>query len=184
MEPKKEEPNKPGDQPNEGKGDGNGGGNPTPEDVKNLQKIISEKDKALKDAEAKLAEIAKGQNDNRSEVEKVISALKDEIKSMADEVKNLNTEKRRDTLAQKYPDILPELIIGKTDEEIDKIVENQRALSKKLYGDSDYFRAPTYRDGAAVDEEIDAVKKDPKKTGFDSAVEVLKLNRIKDVFKN
>ena len=168
--------------PDDGKGGGKRNDSPTPEDVKNLQKIVSEKDKALKDAEAKLAEIEKGKNDNRSETEKLISELKDEIKGMADEVKNLNIEKRRETLAKKYPDILPELIIGKTDEEIDKIVESQRTLSKTLYGDSQYFRQPTYRDGADVDKDIEVVKKDTKKTGLESAVEVLRLNRIKDVF--
>jgi SMC interacting uncharacterized protein involved in chromosome segregation len=181
MEPKKQDPLAP-TSPDDGKDDGKQNDSPTPEDVKNLQKIVSEKDKALKAAEAELAEIKKGKNDNRSEVEKTIASLKDEIKGMADEVGKLNTEKRREMLAKKYPDILPELIIGKSDEEIDKIVESQRSLSKNIYGDSKYFKEPTYRDEADVDKEIKSVEDDPKKTGMEKAVEVLRLNRIKDVF--
>lgn len=181
-EPKKDpiDPPKPGD----GNDGGKPNGNPTVEDLKNLQKVVSEKDKMLKEAEAKLAEIQKNKEDGRSETEKLISSLKDEIKGMADEVKNLNTEKRREKLAEKYPDILPELIIGKSDEEIVKIVENQRALSKKLYGDSNYFRQPTYAEEADIDKEIEAEVKNPKKSGIESAVEVLKLSRLRDSIFN
>jgi hypothetical protein len=178
LEEKKQDPQD-STAPENGKVVENQNGNPTVEDLKNLQKSVSEKDRLLKETEAKLAEFQKAKDSNTSETEKLIASLKEEIGGVRKEMETLNIEKRRESLATKFPDILPELLIGKTDEEIGKIVENQRALSKKLYGDSEYFRQPTYRDEADVDKAIDAEIKDTKKSGIDTALNVLRLNRLK-----
>jgi len=149
--------------------------NPTIEDLKNLQKVVSEKDRLLKEAEAKLAEVKKNDDDKRSEVEKTIDGFKSQIGELTAEIKKVQVEKSRAELAKTYPDILPELLLGKNDEEVKTIVEKQRTLSKKVFGDSQFFSQPTYKDVSAVDAAIEAVKNDS------SLTTAKKLERIRDL---
>ena len=165
-------------------------GNPSPEDVKNLQRKLSENDLKLKDAEKNAEEakknfddLKKTQDDKRTDDEKKFDGLKDEIKGLKKEVGTMNADKRKDKLAKQYPDILPELIVNKTDEQIEKIAKEQRAIAKKMYGDAKAFTQPTYENEGDFDKEIDAVKKDKELSGVNSAVKVLNLARNKLNFK-
>ena len=159
----------------------NSKGNPSPdENLKALQRKLSKRDEELKKAQSALKKIQDARDDDRSDTEKLVDGFKDQIKKLTDEVGQINSEKHRQTLAEKYPDILPELLEGKTDEQVEKIVEKQRSLAKDKYGDSQFFRQPTYKDGSEIDKEIEEVKEDEKKTGEESALKVLGLNRLKN----
>ncbi len=155
-----------------------------PEDIKNLQKIISEKDlklkKALEDLEnkggKKIPEPPKGDENNPA-----IKELMEQVKALTGLMGELKKEKEIATYQKTFPDIVPDLLIGKTDEEIKKIVENQRAINKRLYGDSQRFSLPNYESADDVDKEIEALKKDQELGAESSAVEVLKLNRAKAI---
>lgn len=168
--------------------------NPTPEDIKNLQKALSEKDvklkqlesdlKNLKDAEQKRAdEEKKKQDEKKTEAEKEMEKMRADMKTMSDTLKVFNESKRKDDLKEKYPDIEPDLLVGKTDEQAEKVVEKQREMNKKNYGDSKFFIKPEYESEEDVQQEIDKVKKDETLRGDQSAVKVLHLMREKLNFK-
>lgn len=182
MDPKKQDPKDPDVDPYKDTDPGKFPGNPTPEDVKNLQKVVSEKDRLLKQAEAELAELKKGGDDQKSQIEKVISGFKAQIEELTGKITAVQAEKTRAELIKTYPDIAPDLLLGKNAEETKKIVEEQRALSKKLYGDSQFFRQPTYPDGAAVDNEIAAVKKNPKLTTIKKLEKIRQLKFQRNKF--
>ena len=169
--------------------------NPKPEDVKNLQKLLSERDVKLKDAEkiiadAKKLETEKTEKEEKEKKEKEdkekseIELLKDEIKEMRGEIGNFNTEKKKESLAKEYPDIEPDLLVGKTDEQIKDVVEKQRERSKKLYGDSKGFIKPKYESVDDIDKEIELVKNDKTQRGDQGALKIMNLKREKAEFNS
>ena len=165
-------------------------GNPSPDDIKNLQRKLSDNDLKLKDAEKNgakakqdLDDFKKKQEDKRTDDEKKFDDLKIETKKLTDEVAKMNTDKRKVELAKNYPDILPDLLVGKTDEQVEKIAEKQRAIAKKIYGDAKAFVQPTYESEGEIDKEIDEVKKDKGVSGENAAVKILNLTRNKLNFK-
>lgn len=162
----------------------NPNGNPTNEDIKNLQKIVSEKDVKLQDALSKIAKIEKDSKDDPNSKESdVLKQLHETIKTMSDDLNTMRTDKERADLQKLYPDIMPDVLIGKDKETQQKIVDEQRRISKKLYGDSAKFVQPTYENSDEVDKEIDAVKKDDKLSGENAARKVLGYIREKSRFK-
>jgi len=181
MTEKNTEPNNDPNGTGDGNPNGNQNGNPTAQDVKNLQKIISEKDKALKEAEQKLENFGQANSDEKKQMHDLISGLEKQIGELVGQVGKFNADKRALDLAKRYPDILPDLLAGKNDEEVEKIVLNQRELSKKIYGDSQFFQQPTYKDSADIDKAIEITMADKKKSGIEAAVDVLKLSRLKNL---
>ena len=168
--------------------------NPTPEDIKNLQKALSEKDVDLKKALTDIdgfnkiksdeeAEKKKDADKKKTETELEMQKMRDDLKTMADALKIFNDGKRRDELEKEYPDIEPDLLVGKTDEQIEKIVEKQRAKNKEIYGDSKFFIKPRYESEDDIQKEIDVVKKDKSLRGDQGAVKILHLMREKLNFK-
>ena len=167
--------------------------NPKPEDIKALQKLLSDRDVKLKDAEKIIAD-AKKLGDEKTEKEEKekrekedkekseIELLKDEIKEMRSEIGNFNTEKKKESLAKEYPDIEPDLLVDKTDEQIKAVVEKQRERSKKLYGDSKGFLQPKYESIDDIDKEIEAIKNDKTQHGDQGALKILQLKREKSEF--
>ena len=150
-----------------------------PEDFKKLQKTVSSKDVELKKVLADLAEKNKKIDDKKSESEKSLEKMGETIKNLEKTIHTIEDSHRSEKLKESYPDILPELLIGKTDEEIVAIADKQRAINKKLYGDSQHFLPPDYSTEAEIDEAIEKTKTDKTKTGETSAVEVMKLSRQK-----
>ena len=177
--PKKGEPKDP---------PGNPPGNPpTEEDIKNLQTLISDKDTKLQDALSKIAVFEKGvkdKGDKKTKDEKnTLEQLHELVKEMTDELTVMREDKQRADLQSAYPDIVPDILLGKTKEEQKKIVDAQRKLSERLYGDSAKFTQPTYASEDDVDKELEAVKKDEKISGENAASKVLNLVREKAGFK-
>jgi len=110
--------------------------------------------------------------------------MSDTISTLEKTIKTMNRVQESERLAKDYPDILPELLIGKTKEDIEKIVDKQREVNKKLYGDSQHFAPPDYSTEAEIDEAIDKVKKDDSKGSEQSAVDTLNLERRKSGLSN
>jgi len=164
--------------------------NPKPEDVKNLQTLLSKRDVELKESEKKVIEFEladkkriddkkKIEDEKKSDSDLRIEKMNSKIETLSGEIKEYNFQKRSDKLAKEYPDILPELLVGKSDEQVEKIVERQRAKNKELYGDSNFFIKPKYENADDVQKEIDEVKKDKKLRGDNAAIKVLHLIREK-----
>ena len=78
---------------------------------------------------------------------------------------------------------MPELLVGKDEESRDKLVEKQRLLNKKLYGDASHFTQPKYDDIEQIQKEIDEVKDDKSMSSEKKAVKVLQLEREKENFE-
>jgi len=168
--------------------------NPKPEDIKNLQKALSEKDVLFKKALADIDEFKKAKeadeiekkkkaDEKKSESELEIEKMRMDMKTMSDTLKTFNDDKRKDSLEKKYPDIMPELLVGKTDEQVEKIVEKQRVKNKEIYGDSKFFIKPRYENEDDIDKEIEEVKKDKSLRGDQGAIKVMHLMREKLSFK-
>jgi hypothetical protein len=159
-------------------------GNPSPqatdENIKALQRKLSEKDRVLKDLEAEVARLRIPADDSTT---KLITEMQQQVAVLTEQLTQSNREKRHKELSEKYPDMLADLLIDRTDEQIEKLVEASRAKAREVFGDSKYFTQPTYRDAAAVDAEIEVIKKDSKISGEQKALRVLELQRVKNLFR-
>lgn len=164
--------------------------NPKPEDIKNLQKALSDKDVKLKDAEKIISDAKqiadkkrddddKKKKDDDEKKKSDVEKLGDEIKTLRNEIGNFNIEKKKGELEKEYPDILPELLVGKTDEQIKAVVEKQREMNKKNYGDSRGFLKPKYESADDVEKEIEETKKNKSLRGDNAAIKVMRLTREK-----
>ena len=78
---------------------------------------------------------------------------------------------------------MPDLLIGKKEERQKEIIEKQRGLNKKLYGDAKHFTQPKYEDAEQIQREIDSVKEDKTISGEKAAVKILQLEREKESFQ-
>lgn len=182
------------DDPNNGNPPAIDPDNPKPEDIKNLQKSLSDKDVLLKQAlsdiegfkktkEDEEAEAKKKADEKKTDDEKEKEKMREDLKTVTEALQVFNDGKRRDEIAEEYPDIEPDLLVGKTDEQIEKIVEKQRAKNKEIYGDSKFFIKPKYESEDDIQKEIDEVKKDNSLKGDQGAVKILRLMREKLNFK-
>ena len=151
-----------------------------PEDFKNLQKTVSQKDVDLKKIQDEFDKLKTEKDSKKSDSEKKLDAMGETIKNLTDTISTMNKTQDSERLAKEYPDILPELLQGRSTDEIERIVDKQREVNKKLYGDSQHFAPADYSDEAQVDEAIEDVKNDKTKNGENSAVALLHLERTKD----
>jgi len=150
-----------------------------PEDFKNLQKTLSDKDVNLKKLQEAVEKAQKDKDDKLSDSDKALVKMTETVKALEKSISDMSAVQETKTLAEKFPDILPELLIGKKPEEVQGIVDRQREVNKKLYGDSQQFAPPDYSSEADIDEAIEEVKGDGEKGGEESAVDVLGLGRQK-----
>jgi len=168
--------------------------NPKPEDIKNLQKGLSDKDVLLKQALSDIEEFKKVKVEEEAKAKKKADEkktadeierdkMREDLKTVTEALQVFNEGKRKNELAEEYPDIEADLLIGKTDEQIEKIVEKQRAKNKEIYGDSKFFIKPKYESEDDIQKEIDLVKKDSSLRGDQGAVKILHLMREKLSFK-
>ena len=155
-----------------------------PEDFKNLQKLISKKDvdfHKTKEALEKLKSNKPNKDDKKeTELEKTVNSLNKKIDDMSKQLEGVNKANETVELQKQYPDILPEFLIGKDEEQIKAVVDKQRAMNKKLYGDSREFVQPTYDEVKDVDKAIDDIKADKSISGEKQAVKIMQLNRVKE----
>lgn len=151
------------------------------ENVKALQQKLSEKDLEVKKILTEIEELKqKGSQD--SEADKKIEALSGTVKELTGQIGQLNTEKQKEDLAKKYPDMLPDLLLGKSPEEAEIIVNKQRAITMKSYDEKPSAHAPIYKDRNEVEEAIERVKKDPKMSTTDKMTKVRELKeRINEI---
>lgn len=149
------------------------------ENVKALQKKLTEKDDGLKKAQSDIEELKKrGSGD--SESEKKIEQLTVLIGEMKKEVGSMTAEKQKEALAKQYPDILPDLLVGRTPEEQEIIVKKQRDITLQNYDERPSAHAPVFKDRNEIDTEMERVKKDPKLSTDDKMAKIRELKLKKD----
>lgn len=156
-----------------------------PEDFKNLQQLLSKKDvdfRKTKEALEKIKANPPNKKDDKqeSEFDKLSKELKDKIGEVDKKLEKINKASEVEKLQKDYPDILPELLVGKDEEQLKATVEKQRAMNKKIYGDSKHFTAPTYDDVKDIDKEIDEIKADKSISSEKQAVKIMQLNRVRE----
>lgn len=148
-----------------------------PEDFKKLQQTLSAKDVDMKKLADDLKIAQESRSGSQTENDKKISELSESVKKLTETITVMHTQQESENLVKLYPDILPDLLIGKTKEQAESVVARQRDINKKLYGDSNRFAPPDYSSEAEIDEKVESVKADKTKSGITSAVEVLNLGR-------
>ena len=149
------------------------------EDFKKLQQSLSAKDLDLKNLQDKIKELTAKKDENLSASEKMIADLKTSVETLTTTISTMKNEQDTSRLAQQYPDILPELLIGKSPDEVEKIVDRQREINKKLYGDSRQFIKPDYSTEAEIEARKKEIMADKTKSGEQAAAEIMALDRKK-----
>jgi chromosome segregation ATPase len=167
----------PGDNP-EGNQNDQGNDQNESENIKALQRKLSEKDNAMKDLQKKLDELEGKKNEGKNEIE----TLRDELSKMNETISSLKTEREKETLSQKYPDILPEFLVGKTEDEIELIVKRQREKNKELYGEIP-VNSPQFENSDEVQKEIDEVRKNKALTTEEKIAKIGELKELKNSFE-
>lgn len=148
-------------------------GNPDP-NVRALQQKLTEKDKEMKSLQTKIEELEKkGSGDHESQ--RQIAELTATVKTLTEEIGKVTTDRKREELRQKYPDILPELLIGKSDEEVESLVKRQRETMESRYERRPSAHEPQFKDRQEVDTEIERVKGDRT---IDTDAKLLKVREL------
>lgn len=142
-----------------GQPDGKQNGNPDP-NVQALQKKLTEKDRLLKEALEQIEEIKKTKDEKNDETKSEIQKLTETVAALTGQIGDINAETKKAKLAEKYPDILPEFLLGKSDEEVELIVEKQRQKIMENYDEKPSAHAPTYSSRGDVDKAIEKIKDD------------------------
>lgn len=145
--------------PENGKPNGNQNGTPDP-NVVALQQKLSEKDVELKAMQAKMAELEKAKQGDEG-TNKVLSEMRDTVKALTDTISKMESDKQREVLKKAYPDIHPDLLLGKTPEEVERLVKEQRETISKNYTLLPSAHAPKYTSRAEIEKEIETLKSDP-----------------------
>lgn len=175
-----QDPQDPQDPAKPGNPGGNPGGNPDP-NVIALQQKLTEKDRELKAAQAKLEELEKpkpgsDQNANAvAELQKTISELTGTIGTMT-------SEREKERLAKAYPDIVPDLLLGKSQEEIERLVKAQRETIDRNYQRLPSAHAPVFADRGEVEKEIEAVKVNKALSTDEKLQKIRELKTLRDEF--
>lgn len=156
------DPKDPKDPANSGNPDGNQKGTPDP-NVVALQQKLSEKDVELKTMQAKMAELEKSKQGDEG-TNKVLSEMSETVKTLTATISKMESDKQREVLKVAYPDIHPDLLLGKTTEEVERLVKEQRETISKNYTLLPSAHAPKYSSRAEIEKEIEALKSDPNLT--------------------
>lgn len=144
-----------------------------PEDFKNLQKKLSEKDLKIKELTAKT------KNEEERETSE-ITELSSLVKELTETVSTMKNDKKIAELRELYPDISPTLLKNTPDDQIEEVVAEQRKIAQEHYKGADVFLKPNYSSISDVDKDIESVKNNPKLSGLDKATEIMRLNNIKN----
>lgn len=166
--------------PQNGNPDGNQNGNPDP-NVVALQQKLSEKDVEMKKLEKELADL-KTQGGAPSETALQIAEMNKTISTLSENLQTLQSEKERDVLVKEYPDIVPELLIGKTKDEQKRLVEAQRAKTQAQYESAPSAHTPRFTDRASVENEIESVRKNIKLSTEEKLQKIRELKNELDEF--
>lgn len=166
--------------PTPGNPHGNPPGNPDP-NVVALQQKLTERDKELKAMQDKLAELEKGKGTD-SATQKAIEDMSATIKTLTGTIGNMEQEKERERLSKAYPDIIPDLLLGKSQTEIESLVVKQRETIQQHYVLQPSSHAPKYASRGDVEKEIDRVTEDKSIPVTEKFVKIRELKNARDEF--
>jgi len=152
------------------------------ENIKALQRKITDKDKELKTALREIEDIKKKLDDGKDEQTKLLEKVLEENTKLTAQFEGLSRNKKIEALAEKYPDIATELIVDLDDDKIEAVVEKQRKIAKEQYGDSQFFEAPQYSNIDEIDAEIKQVQENSSLSGIEKAQRIMGLSRRKEEF--
>ncbi len=149
------------------------------ENIKNLQKKLTEKDLELKKKEEELKkkkkpEEKKGENEE-------IKKMNETINNLNKTISKIKAKDEKKELSQKYPDILPDLLLGKNEEEQELIVKKQRELMEKEHGEFPSAHGQIYKNENEINEAIEKVKED--KT-LDTETKLVQIRQLKNEKNN
>lgn len=149
------------------------------ENIKALQQKLTDKDLEIKKTQADIEDLKKKGSED-SETDKKLETLGSMVKDLTAQIGSLNTEKQKEELAKKFPDILPDLLLGKSPEEAELIAEKQRKITMQNYDQKPSAHGPVYKDRNEADEAIERIKKDPKLSTVDKLTKVREIKLKKD----
>lgn len=176
-----QDPKGPQDPPKDGNPSGNPAGNPDP-NVVALQQKLTERDKELKSALSRIEELEKSGSSNTSETQKAIEGMQKTIADLTGTISSMNSDRERERLARDYPDIVPDLLLGKSQDEIDKLVKAQRDTIAKNYQRLPSAHEPVFADRSEVEKEIEAVKADKNLSTDEKLQKLRELKQARDEF--
>lgn len=142
------------------------------ENIKGLQRTLSEKDAIAKKALEELEEERKKKKE--PEKDEIVSQLTAKVDELSNSLSNISRERESQLLETQYPDIAPALLIGKTDEEKTAIVTAQRERMKSHFGSLPSAHAPNFTQ-TELDEKIKAVKTDSSLTSEEKIFQIQEL---------
>lgn len=125
------------------------------ENIKAMQRLLTEKDKEIK----ALADKLDKQKPDEKQPDQ-IALLTKQIETLTASITQITTDKTRESLRVKYPDVVPELLIGKTDEQIESLVAQQRAITQTRIDNAPSNHRPVFSSVDEITKEIDRVKTD------------------------
>lgn len=176
-----QDPKGPQDPPKDGNPSGNPAGNPDP-NVVALQQKLTERDKELKAALARVEELDKSRNAGSDETRKELEAMRKTIEKLTGTISSMETDKERERLKDAYPDIVPELLIGKSKDEIEKLVKAQRDTIAKNYQRLPSAHEPVFADRSEVEKAIESVKGDKSLSTDQKLQKIRELKEARDEF--
>jgi hypothetical protein len=131
------------------------------ENIKALQKKLADRDLEVKTIQEEIEKLKTSKPED-SAADAKIEALTKQVEALTGQIGNLNTDKEKEDLAKKYPDILPELLVGRNPEEQEIIVTKQREITMRNYDQKPSAHGPVYKDRNEAEEAIERINKDPK----------------------
>lgn len=103
------------------------------------------------------------------------SKSEDTVKELQERLLAIEGERTKAKLEKEYPDIEPDLLLGKTDDEVKNIVERQRERQKK-YQQSTIDVNPPNLSQQQYDEQVSTIKKS-NMSPIEKAKKILHLER-------
>lgn len=172
------DPNAP-DGSDNGQPDGKQNGNPDP-NVQALQKKLTQKDRLLKDTQEKLDKFVEEKGKKTEEEKSEIQKLTDTVKALTSQIESINVESEKAKLAEKFPDILPEFLIGRSTEEQELIVEKQRKKIMENYDEKPSAHAPAFTSRGEVEKEMKKIVENTSLKTEDKMVKIRELKQIRE----
>jgi hypothetical protein len=172
------DPNAPTDSDKDNQ-DGKQKGNPDP-NVKALQQKLTEKDRLLKETQEKLDKIEREKGKKTEEEKSEIQKLTEKVANLTGQITTINAESEKAKLAEKFPDILPEFLLGRSTEEQELIVEKQRKKIMENYDAKPSAHAPTFTSRGDVDKEMKKITEDSTLKTEAKMVKIRELKQIRE----
>lgn len=145
------------------------------DNIKALQQKLTEADKTTKELEKKIGEIEKPDNNQ------TIINLTEQIENLTGQINNINNNAKIKELSSKYPEIASELLLGKSDEEIENIVAKQKAITAEIIKNSPSDHSPIFSSLNEIDDEIERIKNDRQTS---TEIKLTRIRQLKEAKEN